>query len=157
MIIKTQIFVTNRTSRNPLWCFIFWNICILRLNILKNSENDYNMHKNGHIWEFWAIFVAGTILPLSEHAWCETDALNSPIWKKSEGFIAPKSPKIEEKNGSSKCYNGHLRPFFSISPYFVLNICFSNQQDFTESTFVLFILKFNDFKTQYPEKHGKCP
>ena len=75
---------------NLLWCFIFWNIRILRLNILKNRENGHNMHQNGHIWYFLAIFIAGTFQPLCEHAACQTDALISPIWKNCEGFIAKK-------------------------------------------------------------------
>ena len=38
---------------------------ISSLNILKNSNDGHNMHQNGHIWSFLAIFVARTLCPLS--------------------------------------------------------------------------------------------
>ena len=111
MIIYTYVLVTNRTLRNPLWCFLFWDIQILRPNILKNRENGHNMHQNGHIWYFLAIFVAGTFQAQPKHNWCQMDALISTIWKNGDGFIALKSPK-NWKYGHIKYYNGHFGPFF---------------------------------------------
>ena len=86
---------------------------ILRLNILKNRKNGHNMHENGHIWYFLAIFVGGTFRPLSEHASCLTDALVSPVWKNCESFIARKMTK-NLKNGHSKCNTGNFGPFFEV-------------------------------------------
>ena len=47
--------------------------------------------------------------------------------------------------------------FFRFSPDDHLDTCFSDQQDFTESTLVLYILRYSYFKAQYPEKQGKWP
>ena len=49
---------------------------------------------------------------------------------------------------------GHF-PIFSPDDH--LDICFSDQQDFTESTLVLYILRYLFFKAQNPEKQGKWP
>ena len=38
-----------------------------------------------------------------------------------------------------------------------LDKCFSDKQDFMESTLVLYILRYSDFKAQYPEKQRKWP
>ena len=48
-----------------------------------------------------------------------------------------------------------LGHFFRFSPDDHLNICFSDKQDFTESTLVLYILRYSNFKAQYPEKKKK--
>ena len=97
------------------------------------------MHQNGHIWYFLAIFVAGTFRPLSERASCQTDALISPIWKNGEGFSAKKSPKIE-KMAILSVMLAILDQFSRFSPDDHLDTCFSDQQDFTESTLVLYVL-----------------
>ena len=110
-IIKTHDLVTNRTLGSPLRCFIFWDIQILKLNSLENRENGHNMHQNGHIWYFLAIFVFGTFFALSEHNLCQMDALISTIWINGDRFIALKSPK-NWKYGHIKYYNGHFWPFF---------------------------------------------
>ena len=112
MIIWTHVLVTNRTLRNPLWYFIFWDIRILRLNILKHRENNHDMQQNGHghIRYVIAIFVAETFQPLSERASSRMDVLISPIWKFFEGFYCPKITK-NWKNGHSKCYAGHCLRF----------------------------------------------
>ena len=47
---------------------------------------------------------------------------------------------------------GHFSRF---SPDDHLDICFSDQQDFTESTLVLYILKSSEFNAQYPENQRK--
>ena len=49
---------------------------------------------------------------------------------------------------------GHF-PIFSPDDH--LDICFSDQQDFTESTLVLYILRYSYLKAQYPEnrKNGQ--
>ena len=132
----------------------FDNIWILTLIFLKNRGDGHIMHQNGHIWNFLVIFVAGTFQPISERAWCWTDALISPIWKNLEGLIAQKSSN-KEKNGHSKCYVGHFGPFLRFSPDDQLDICFSDQRDFTESTLVLYILKYSEFNAQYPENQRK--
>ena len=49
---------------------------------------------------------------------------------------------------------GHFSRF---SPDDHLDTCFSDQQDFTESTLMLYILRYSYFKAQYPEKQGKWP
>ena len=59
----------------------------------ENRKNGHNMHQNGHIWYFLAIFIAGTFWPLSVHASWRMDALISPILKYGEGFIAQKMTK----------------------------------------------------------------
>ena len=56
-----------------------------------------------------------------------------------------------------KHYNGHFGPFSRFSPDDLLDICLSDQQEFTESTLVLSILRYSDFKAQYPEKQRKWP
>ena len=55
------------------------------------------------------------------------------------------------------CYSGHIGQFFTFSPDDHLDICLSDQQDFTESTLVLYIQRYSDFKVQYPEKQEKWP
>ena len=50
-----------------------------------------------------------------------------------------------------------LGHFPIISPDDHLDICFSDQQDFTESTLVLYILRYSYSKAQYPDKQGKWP
>ena len=113
-----QILVTNRTLQNRLWCFIFWDIHIFRLNIQKNRENGHNMHRNGHIWYFLAIFVAGTFWPPSEHASCRMDALISPIWIFFWRFCCP---KINQK--LKKLPFLLLEPLASIWAFFESNGC----------------------------------
>ena len=66
-------------TESTLLLYILRDISILRLNILKTRENGHNMHQNGHIWYFLAIFVAGTFQPLCERAACGRNALVSPI------------------------------------------------------------------------------
>ena len=50
-----------------------------------------------------------------------------------------------------------LGHFLRFSPDDHLDTCFSDQQDFTESTLVLYILRYSYFKAQHPEKQGKWP
>ena len=50
-----------------------------------------------------------------------------------------------------------LGHFSSFSPDDHLDTCFSDQQDFTESALMLYILRYSYFKAQYPEKQGKWP
>ena len=140
MIIETYVLVANRALQNPLRCFVFRDIWILKLNSLKNRENGHNMHQNGHIWYFLAIFVVGSLFALSERYLCQTDALISPIWKNGEGFSAQKSPKIE-KMAILTVMLAILGHFLRFSPDDHLDTCFSDQQDFTESTLVLYILR----------------
>ena len=113
MIIETYVLVANRALQNPLRCFVFWDIRILKLNSLKNRENGHNMYQNGHIWYFLAIFVFGTFCALSERNICQMDALISTIWKNGNGFIALKSPE-NWKYDHIKHYNGHIGPFFQV-------------------------------------------
>ena len=74
-----RVLVTNRTSWNSLWCFIFLDIRFLRLNILKNRENGHIMHQNGHIRYVIAILVAGTFWLLSKRALFRMGAHISPV------------------------------------------------------------------------------
>ena len=50
-----------------------------------------------------------------------------------------------------------LGDFLRVSPDDHLNICFSYQRDFTESTLVLYIRRNSDSKAQNPKKQGKWP
>ena len=61
-----------------------------------------------------------------------------------------KSPKIEKMAilSGKLAILGHFSRF---SPDNHLDICFSDQQDFTESTLVFYILKYLDFMAEYPE------
>ena len=47
--------------------------------------------------------------------------------------------------------------FSRFSPNDHTDICLSEQQDFTESTLLLYIPRYLDFKAQYPETQGKWP
>ena len=49
---------------------------------------------------------------------------------------------------------GHFARF---SPEDHLDICFNDQQGFTESILVLYIMRYLYFKGKYPEKQGKWP
>ena len=124
-------------------------------NILKNRGNSHNMHQNGHIWKFLVIFVAGPIQPISERAWYWTDALISPIWKNGEDLIAQKSSKNAKKIVILSVMLAILCLFTGFSPDDHLNICFNDQQDFTGSILMLYILRYSYFKAKYPEKEGK--
>ena len=88
------------------------------------------MYQNGHIRYVIAIFVAGTFWPLSERASCQTYALISPIWKNGEGFSAKKSPKIK-KMAILSVMLAILGHFSRFTPDDHLDICFSDQYDFT--------------------------
>ena len=62
-------------------------------------------------------------------------------------------PKINKK-----CKKWPFCAFFpGVSPNDHLNICFNDQQGFTESILVLYILRYLYFKAKYPEKQGKWP
>ena len=89
MIIETYVLVANRALQNPLRCFVFWDIRILKLNSLKNRENGHNMHQNGHIWYFLAIFVAGTFVRYVSIIRSQAMHLFQPLKKKS-WFCHPK-------------------------------------------------------------------
>ena len=60
-------------------------------------------------------------------------------------------PKINKK-----CKKWPFCAFFpGVSPNDHLNICFNDQQGFTESILVLYILRYLYFKAQYPVKQVK--
>ena len=76
--------------------------------------------------------------------------------KKCEGFIATKSPKTA-KMAIVSFMLAFLGQIVRFSPVDHLDIYFCDQQNFRESTLVLYILRYSEFKAQYPEKQGKCP
>ena len=82
----------NRSLAISILCFIFQNIGILSLTIMKKRENGHYIHQNGHVWYCVAIFVARTFQALPKRNWCLTDALISTVWKNGDCFIALKSP-----------------------------------------------------------------
>ena len=147
---RSYVLKTNRTLQNPFWCFIFWGIHILRLNILKNRENGDNMHQNGHIWYFLAIFFCWS---LSASLWA---CFMSKGWayfthlKKWKRFHWPKFTNIEKMAILSGML-AILGDFLRVSPDDHLDTCFSYQWDFTESTLVLYIRRYSDFKSQNPK------
>ena len=71
-------------------------------------------------------------------------------------LLPEKGPKIE-KMAILSVMLAILGHFSRFSPADHLNTCFSDQQDFMESTLVLYILRYSYFKAQHPEKHGKWP
>ena len=48
-----------------------------------------------------------------------------------------------------------LGHFLRVSPDGHLDRCCSDQQDFTKSTLLIYILRYSYFMAQYPKKHGK--
>ena len=62
-----------------------------------------------------------------------------------------KSPKIEKMAilSGKLAILGHFSRF---SPNNHLDTCFNDQQDFTKSTLVLYVLRYSDVKAQYPEE-----
>ena len=93
---------------------------------------------------FLAIFVAETFRPRSEH----------PFEKIVKGLWPQNYPEIE-KMAILSVMLAILGHFSRFSPDDHLDTCFSDQQDFTESTLVLYILRYSYSMAQYPERQGK--
>ena len=72
-------------------------------------------------------------------------------------FYSPQNHQNIEKMAILSFILAIMGHFFRFSPDNHLNICFNDQQDFTESTLLLYIPRYLDFKAQYPETQGKCP
>ena len=91
------------------------------------------MPQNGHIWYLFAIFVVGTFLFYLSIIGVKRMRLSQPF----EKMVMVLSPKIHPKIENMAI----LRIVIAILGYFPrvssddhLDICFSDQQDFTEST-----------------------
>ena len=57
----------NRSLAISILCFIFQNIGILSLTIMKKRGNGHYIHQDGHIWYCMAIFVARTFQAVPKH------------------------------------------------------------------------------------------
>ena len=79
-----------------------------------------------------------------------------PFEKMVKVLLPEKGPEIE-KMAILSVMLAILGHFLRFSPDDHLDTCFSDQQDFTESTLVLYILRYSYFKAQHPEKQGKWP
>ena len=120
---------------------------------LENRENGHNMHQNGHIWYFLLLEPFGLYLCV---LLVERMHLFHPFEKMLKVLLPKKWPKIE-KMAILSVMLAILDNFSWFSPDDHLDTCFSDQQDFMESTLVLYILRYSYFMAQYPEKQGKWP
>ena len=107
----------------------------------------------GTFWPFLLLEPFGLYLSVLN---VERMHLFHPFEKIVKVLLPEKGPKIE-KMAILSVMLAILGHFLRFSPDDHLDTCFSDQQDFTESTLMLYILRYSYFKAQYPEKQGKWP
>ena len=104
----------------------------------------------GTFWPFLLLGPFGLFLSVLDVKWMR---LFHPFEKNVKVLLPPNHQKVEKMAILNVMLSifGHFSRF---SPDNQLDICFSDQQDFTESTLVFYILKHLDFKAEYSEKKG---
>ena len=114
------------------------------------------MHQNDHIRYFFTFLLLEPFSLYLSVLHVEWMRLFHPFEKMMTFLLLKKRPKIE-KMAILRIMLAIFGHFSRFSPDNHQDTCFSDQEDFMESTLVLYILRYSYFMAQYPEKQGKWP